>query len=138
MPIQFFKIPLSVQPKGGGEVKLVAPQIWQDLNYRFVIVKDGGTEGIIQLEESEEVLAKVERNEICQKLTPEQLEALKNSYPKPKLKQKYRLLVQTQEGDETEAATEVYEIDEQGNRIIDTLQTVRAGFYLIDVAILPI
>jgi len=138
MPAQFFKIPLSVEPKGGGEAKLVTPKILQDLSYRFVLVKDGGTEGIIQLEESEEILAKIAKNKTCQKLPPQQLEKLKNSYPKPKLKQKYRLRVQSREEEETEASTdEIYEVDEQGNRIIDTFQTVRSGFYLIDVQVFP-
>ncbi len=135
MPVQFFKVPLSVQPKGGGEAEFVPPKVLQELSYRFLIVKDGAAEAIIEIEESEAVLETIEKAQDCQKLSEAQMKELKDTYPKPKLKQKYRLRVQTQEGEEAEAPAEAYEVDEQGNKIVDTFQTVRAGFYLIDLPV---
>ena len=133
MAVAFFQIPLSVKPKAGGEAELVPPQALQDLNYRFVIVKEGGEEGIVKLEESRQVLQKVAEHEDCKKLTERQLEELKQSYPQPKLKQKYRTREQIEEEDE--ATAEPFDLDDKGNRIFDTFQTVRSGFYLIDVPV---
>jgi hypothetical protein len=135
MPVAFFQIALSVQPKGG-EAELVLPKLFQDVNYRFVIVKDGGEEGIVKLEASEAILKKVEKDKACKKLTKEALKTLQQSYPRPKLKQKYRVRAQTEGRGVMETGSEAFEVDDQGNKIIETFQTVRSGFYLIDVPIL--
>jgi hypothetical protein len=82
----FFRVRLSVRPKGGGEAELVPPNILQDLHYRFVIVKEGGEEGIVRIEEPEAVLETIEQYKDCHKLTEEQMEALQKEYPTPKLK----------------------------------------------------
>jgi hypothetical protein len=60
------------------------------------------------------------------------MEALKKSYPVPKLKQKYR----SPSPAEMETSGEPFALDDRGNRIIETWQTVRSGFYLIDVPVL--
>lgn len=65
----FYQIPLSVKPTGGGDAELVPPEVLQGLNYRFVIVKEGGEEGIVELDEPQQVLQKVARHEDCAKLT---------------------------------------------------------------------
>ncbi|MFO1434159.1 MAG: hypothetical protein U1F76_29420 [Candidatus Competibacteraceae bacterium] len=136
MTVAFFQIKLSVKPKSGGGAELVPPEALQDVNYRFILVKEGGEEGIVKLDESDEVLGKVVRSADCKELTQEQLESLKQSYPQPKLKQKFRPRQQTQEqGRTTTAEAEPFELDAQGNRLIDTFQTVRSGFYLIDVPV---
>jgi hypothetical protein len=134
MPVSFFQISLSVQAKSGGYADLVPPKVLQRMNYHFLILKDGGEEGIIQLEESEEVLEEVGKNENCKKLTEEQMKDLQASYPIPKLKKKYRM--RTQEADQSRTTVLPFEVDEQGNKIVDTFQTVRSGFYLIDVPVL--
>ncbi len=133
MAIAFFQIPLSVKPTGGGDAELVAPEVLQGLNYRYVIVKEGGEEGIIKLEESQQVRRKVAEQQDCKKLTAKQVEELKQNYPRPKLKEKYRTHQQVEEEDEV--TDEPFELDDKGNRIIDTIQTVRSGFYLIDVPV---
>ena len=137
MPVAFFQIPLSVQPKGGGEAELVPPKALQGQNYRFVIVKDGGEEGIVKLEESEALLKKVGKAKDCKKLTKEQMKTLQKNYPRPKLKQKYRMRTQIEERGEAETVGEAFELDDKGNKIINTFQTVRSGFYLIDVPVSP-
>jgi len=133
MAVAFFHIPLSVKPAGGGDAELIPPGVLQGLNYRFVIIKEGGEEGIVKLEEPQQVLQKVAEQGDCKKLTAKQLKDLKQSYTRPKIKQKYRTREQVQEDDETTA--EPFELDDKGNRIIDTFQTVRSGFYLIDVPV---
>lgn len=133
MAVAIFQIPLSVKPNAGGEAQLVPPEILQDLNYRFIIVKEGGEEGIVKLNEPQQGLQKVAEQRDCKKLTAKQLEDLKQSYPRPKIKQKYRIREQVQE--ENGATAEPFELDDKGNRIIDTFQTVRSGFYLIDVPV---
>jgi hypothetical protein len=135
MPVAVFQVPLSVQPKGGGEAELVPPPIVQGLNFHFLLVKDGGGEGIIQVEGAEAQLKPVERDKACRKLSAKQLETLRASYPAPKLKQKFRLHPQAAEGNPAEAGVGMVAVDEAGERIVETLQTVRAGFYLIDVPI---
>lgn len=134
MPEKFFQIPLSIKPKGGGEAEFVSPKILQGMNYAFVIVKEGGEEGIIRLDEPETKLKKIEKDKDCKRLSVKQMETLWKSYPSPKIKKKYRMRPQIPEtGMEI---GEPFEVDEKGNRIVDTIQTVRSGFYLIDVPIL--
>ena len=132
MAVAFFQVQLSVQRKEGGEAELVLPQVLQEFNYQFVAVKDGCEEGIIKLDTSESNLKKLEKEKSCKKLTEPQMEALKKSYPVPKLKQKYR----SPSPEEVETSSEPFPLDDRGNRILETWQTVRSGFYLIDVPVL--
>ena len=61
----------------------------------------------------------------CKKLTARQLATLQASYPKPKIKQKYRMQSQIQEAGETVPVAGLFEVDPAGNKIVDTFQTVR-------------
>lgn len=136
MPEKYFQIPLSVQVKSGGNAELVSPKVLHGLNYHFVIVKDGGDKGIISIDEADAVLKEVEENKDCKKLTVKQMKTLQKSYPAPKIKKIYRKRTQILEPGEVETTEEEFEVDEKGNRIIDTAQTVRSGFYLIDVPVI--
>ncbi len=171
MPVAFFKIPLSVNPKTGGEAEIIVPEVLQGLNYAFVIVKEGAEEGIVRVDVSETDLDKISGDSNCTRLDLESMKTLYESYPKPKLKQQYKTQVSPpqppqetgeemkpptspppqaageeikplpqppQEADERNIPGPQFETDEQGNPIVITLQTVRSGFYLIDVPILPI
>ena len=133
----FYRVRLSVRPKGGGKAELVPPNILQDLRYRFVIVKEGGEEGMVRIEEPEAVLETIEQDKDCWKLTARRVEALKKEYPAPKLKKKYRMGLQEHEAGEGRPMDWLFAVDAQGNRILDTLQTIRSGFYLIDVLVEP-
>ena len=53
-----------------------------------------------------------------------------------KLKQKYRMHTQIEGRDIAESEGDAFEVDDQGHRIIETFQTIRSGFYLIDVPVL--
>lgn len=136
MPVAFFQVNLSVQPKKGGEAGFILPQVLQDLPYEFVVVKDGGEEGILRLEQADAVLKEVAKEPNCKRLTAKQMEALRRAYPQPRLKKKYRERILTEESDENGFAGDEFAVDHDGNRIIDTFQTVRSGFYLIDVPVL--
>ena len=135
MPVAFFQVQLSVQPKARGEAELLPPQILQGLNYHFILVKDGGAEGVIKLEELDAVLKLVEKDKTCRKLTVKQLETLQASYPKPKIKQKYLMRPQSPDVSSAEVGGALFAVDDVGNPVVETIQTVRAGFYLIDVPI---
>lgn len=136
MPVAFFQVTLTVKAKRGGEAELVPPKVLQDMDYQFVIVKEGGAEGIVQIEASETKLKEVGGDKECKLLTARQKEKLQESYPLPKLKKKYRTRSQDQAAGEVASVGGAFEVDEQGQPIVDTLQTVRSGFYLIDVPIL--
>lgn len=136
MSENFFQITLSIEPKSNGKAELVSPKVLLELNYQFVIVKDGGNEGIISIDEPDAVLKEVEENKDCKKLTVKQMKTLQKSYPAPKIKKIYRKRTQIPEPGEVETTGEEFEVDEKGNRIIDIVQTVRSGFYLIDVPVL--
>jgi hypothetical protein len=84
MPTAFFQVCLSVQPTRGGEAEIGVPQALRGLNYGFVIVKDGGQEGIIKIEGAETLLRQVEKDHDCKKLTAKQAEALQGGYPQPR------------------------------------------------------
>lgn len=60
-------------------------------------------------------------------------DATRKNYPQPKQKSKFRMKSQVLKQRE---AAEQDELDEKGSKIIDTIQTVRSGFYLIDVPII--
>jgi len=132
MAVAFFQVQLSVQPKEAGEAELVLPKVLHELPYQFVAVKDGCEEGIIKLDTSESNLKKLEKEKSCKKLTEPQMAALNKSYPVPKLKQKY----QSPSPEEVETSREPFALDDRGNRILETWQTVRSGFYLIDIPVL--
>ena len=52
------------------------------------------------------------------------------------LKMKYRQTMITEKTeDDVERMIENFETDKKGKRILDTIQTVRSGFYLIDVPV---
>lgn len=136
MPEKFFQITLSVDPKSEGNAELVSPEVLQGLNYHFVIVKDGRDEGIISIDEPDAVLKEVEEDKDCNMLTVKQMKTLQKNYPAPKIKKIYRKRTQVLEPGEIETTGDEFEVDENGNRIIDTFQTVRSGFYLIDVPVI--
>ncbi len=130
----FFKISLSLESKGG-QTRLAPPKALKDLNFRFVIVKEGGKEAIVSVKGSQTKLKNLEKSKNCQKLTSKQAQALKETYPPPRLKQKYRLRAQVPAGGKGVNVPGQRETDEKGNPFIDTYQTVRCGFHLIDVLI---
>ena len=132
MSVAYFQIALSVQSKGRGEATLVPPAAIQGAGYRFLIVKEGGQEGIVQVDGPDATLKQIENDKDCKKLTAKQLETLRSSYPKAKVKQRYRPLAVP--GPEAAEASESA-VDAAGNRILETVQTVRSGFYLIDVPV---
>jgi hypothetical protein len=130
----YYQVTLSVRPKSGAAAELVPPPALQEVDYSYVIVKDGGTEGIIRVEASDAQLKKLEADPLCKKLTAKQLESLSKSYPAPKLKKMYRPRPLPDTGDDKPG--DPYEVDAKGNRIVATIQTVRSGFYLIDVPVI--
>ena len=134
MPVAFFQVKLSVRPSGGGQATLVVPKVLREQPYHFVAVKDGGEEAIIQIDAPKDTLDAIGKDKACTKLTPKQADTLRESYPPARLKQLFRAAAPGA-GQATELSTEAYAADEKGNRIVDTIQTVRSGFYLIDVAL---
>ncbi len=134
MAVAYFQVRLSIEKKSGGEAALSAPAVLQNQNYDFVLVKDGGDEGIVKVDTPDTTLKQIEKDKDCKRLTAKQLEALKGSYPKPKIKNKYRTLAQNAAGG-TDKTAGGFELDSAGSKIVDTVQTVRSGFYLIDVRI---
>lgn len=139
MPVAYYQIPLSLQPTGGGQAQLAVPAALHDLSYQFVIVKDGGEEGIVRVDEPKATLDALAKNEGITKLTEKQMTELRAGYPPPRLKERYRLVaapVAETTGDGSDGVTvEQVALDEQGQQMLETIQTVRAGFYLIDVPV---
>lgn len=129
----YYQVTLSVRPKSGGAAELALPKSLEGINYGYMIVKDGGTEAIVWVQASEAQLKKLDADPLCKKLTGKQLESLQKSYPAPKLKKVYRL--RTIEDAHENNPASPYETDKNGNPIVDTVQTIRAGFYLIDVPV---
>jgi hypothetical protein len=134
MSVAYFQVSLSLQPKSRGEAALVPPAAIQGASYRFLIVKEGGQEGIVHVDGPDATLKHIEKDKDCKKLTAKQLDTLRSSYPKPKIKQRYRPLaipgtnaVEAHDGTSPENAV--------GHRALETVQTVRSGFYLIDVPV---
>jgi hypothetical protein len=95
------------------------------------VVKDGAEEGIVTVEGTNAMLAQVAKDPACTKLTKDQLDAALKAYPAPRLKKKLQPpAVQAETPGGGRAVVEA-----PGNRPAETVQSVRAGFYIIDVPI---
>jgi hypothetical protein len=134
MPVAFFQVKLSIKPIGGGQANLVVPKVLRDQHYHFVVVKDGGEEAIIQLDASKDTLDDIGKDKACTKLTAKQADTLRESYPPARLKQLFRTAAPSADEAGVQSAAE-FAADDQGHRIVDSIQTVRSGFYLIDVPV---
>jgi len=129
MPVAFFQTRLSLQT-AGGQAQLLVPEALSDLDYQFVIAKDS-TEAIVRVEAPAKTLEQIAADEACTRLSPKEAEKLRASYPPPQLKQRYRLASPDDTG------VEHYALDAQGSPLVETLQTVRVDFYLIDIPLTP-
>ncbi len=129
MPVVYFQVQLKVQPTSGGDAELAVPSVLRDLNYHFILVKDGGEEGIVAVDESKAALDTIGADKACTKLTTKQADTLRQSYPPPRLKQRFRPA--------PAASDEKFVLDKKGKPVVETVQTVRSGFYLIDVPVNP-
>lgn len=136
MAVAYFRVQLTVRPKQGGDAELVLPNALKDLDPHFVVVKEGGQEGIVQVEAPETVLKKIAKDDRCTRFALEEIEALRAGYPPPKIKLRYRPIPVPQIGVGADARPELFALDAGGDRMVDTYQTVRSGFYLIDVPIM--
>ena len=130
----YLRVSLGVQPTQGGAAELVPPPELAGVDFRYVVVKEGGEEGIVVVDGEPSLIARLQTAPAITKLTAGRLAAVRDGYPPPRLKQRYRL--QTAAPVE-EALSSPYATDGEGKRVVDTLQTVRSGFYLIDVPVTP-
>lgn len=135
MAKSYFEVKLSVKPEGGGAARLVIPNVLQRLDYQFVMVQEGGREGVILLDESTDTAKKVARDKKCKKLTKKQMEKVLAGYPPPRLKKKFRFRELNAKAEDLDVADQ-FEVDKKGEHIVDTFQTIRSDFYLIDVPVL--
>ena len=135
MAISYFEIQLSVKPKAGGEAELFLPKALQSQDYQFVMVREGGQEGVIRLDAPTDVAKKIAKDKKCNKLSQKKMEKVLESYPPPRLKKKFRVKVLDADAEEI-AGDDRFELDKKGKPIIDTFQTIRSDFYLIDVPIM--
>jgi len=129
MPKQKFHVKLKVTTSEEGYSGFVLPNSLENLDCSFVVVKDGGEEAILNVNGKSTDLTKAEKDKDVKKLSDKQANDLKKSYPKPKLKKKYRLKI----ADDEKSDNQPYELDKKGNPIVDTYQIVRSGFHIIDV-----
>lgn len=131
MPQAHFQVQLSLDTKSG-RPQLLLPEAMNGLEFRCLIVKEGGAEAIVEVEAPADTLKKLEKRDDVKKLTPKQADQLRAGYPAPKLKKKYRLRAAAAGA---APSPDMYEVDSRGERILDTFQTVRSGFHLIDVPV---
>lgn len=138
MAIAYLHVRLTVQPTRGGDAELVLPDALQGLDPHFVVVNEGGQEGILQVDAPKAILKKIAQDDRCTLLSLEDMNDLRKGYPPPKIKQRYRAALFLSTGAEAGATQGSFALDAEGNRIVDTYQTVRSGFYLIDVLVVAV
>jgi hypothetical protein len=131
--VTYFQVPLAVRPTGGGNAELVPPEALRGLTYRFVVVKDGGDEAIVDVDASTEALAEIARDKRCRRLSESKAKARRAEYPTPRLKNIQRG-PSVNAGDPPPAAPEAADAERP---VVETVQTVRHGFFLIDVPLGP-
>lgn len=125
MPQAYFEMEIKFKEIGSGQAEIVAPQILVDKEWRYVWVNEGEQKAIVQVEGADQELQAIEADPACRSLTDKRLSARKAAYPQPRLKQKYRPVEAGVSGS-----------GEGGEQTLETFQTVRWKFYLIDVPIL--
>lgn len=136
MPTAFFQVRLTVEQAGGGEMRLLPPDVVRSLDFQYVLVNGDGSEAIMQLVAPQQTLKEVDQDERCERLTARQMEALRASYPSPRLRKTYRVQPAVDSGAEAGRPGMQFVLDDQGNRIVDTIQTVRVDNRLIDVRVM--
>lgn len=132
MSTAFFEVPLTLKVKPGGDAELWPPKILHETDYQYFLIREDGKEAIVKVAAESTELKRLASDKDCNKLTMKQRSSLQQSYSEPKTKQRYRKKVQFLESEEG-IQSDDYIRDEKGNIIVDTIQTVRSGTYLIDV-----
>ena len=127
----YFRVKLALRPLDGGSATLDLPAAMRTVPHDFVLVNSGGAEAIVRVEQPDSVVKSLARETDCTKLTPRQLEEVRARFGTPSLKRRYRPVDASQ-------PSKGYASDKQGHPIVETVQTVRSGFYLIDVPLVEI
>jgi len=127
----YFRVQLALQTLNGGRATLDVPPALRAVPHAFVLVNSGGAEAIVRVEQTESGLKMLAQETNCTKLTPKQLQETRARYAAPSLKLRYRPVDASQ-------PSKGYESDKQGHPIVETVQTVRSGIYLIDVPLVEI
>jgi hypothetical protein len=127
----YFRVQLALQTLNGGRATLDVPPALRAVPHGFVLVNGGGAEAIVRVEQTESVLKMLAHETHCTRLTPKQLEETRARYAAPSVKQRYRPVDAAQ-------PSKGYATDKHGQPIVETVQTVRSGIYLIDVPVVGI
>jgi hypothetical protein len=138
MSTAYFQIPVSIQSDPDATARLAPPRALTNLDLHYIRVDERRLKAIVRMSAPKERLQEVVEDQRNQELTQEQVASALNDYPPPRLKTKYRVLAQLRAADEGNGEAQVIDpfvLDDQGNRITDTFQIVRSGFYLIDVPV---
>lgn len=135
MPDGLFVVQLSAAADAGGRPQLQPPPALAGLDFRYLSVKQGGTEAVVRVTAAADSLKTLERGDGCKKLTPKQADQWRAGCATPTLKRQYRpqqLDADAAPGGQVGGG---YALDADGQAIVDVFQTVRLGFHLIDVPI---
>ena len=87
----YLRVSLGVQPTQGGAAELVPPPELAGVDFRYVVVKEGGEEGVVVVDGEPSLIARLQTAPAITKLTAGRLAAVRDGYPPPRLKQRYRL-----------------------------------------------
>lgn len=124
MAKKYYEVEIQFKETGTGEAEIVVPQVLADREWQYVLVHEGEPKAIVQVEAGAEDHKAIAADAACRSLTKKKMGELKKAYPAPKLKQKYRRVEVGLTAEEME-----------GEPILETLQTVRWRFYLIDIPV---
>lgn len=119
-----YEVEIKFKEAGAGQAEIVVPKVLKGSDWRYELVNGPEAKAIVQVEASTENHKAITADAACRSLSKKQTTVLKKTYPAPKLKRIYRELEFTLAPEETE-----------GERILETFQTVRWRFHLIDIPI---
>src|SRR5215813_355560 len=119
MPDALFQVHLTVRPTAEGKAEIVPPDALADMKFSFVAVKDGGEEAIVRLSAPADAIKALERRKGVTRLTPKHGEQLRARYPAPRIRRTFRA-----PANEQGARPSKFALDSEGNRVVDTFQTV--------------
>ena len=126
MATKYYEVDIKFVETGNGQAEIVMPKMLKDKAWRFVQVNEGAQTAIIQFEATTEEFKSVAKDETFSSITDKKLKPLQESYPKPRIKRRFRPI---------EIPNEVKPEEAKQERTIETIQQVRWKYYIIDVPV---
>jgi hypothetical protein len=131
MAEKYYEVDIQFRETGTGQAEIIVPQVLTAKAWHYVQIHGDGQKALVEVDASDDEQAAIAADNAIRSLTKGQVTERQKAYPAPKLKRRYpeRTAQLIAEEGKVEGAT--------GAPVLETFQTVRWRFYLIDVPVSP-